>query len=91
MNDLDEPERRVRATVRRIRDYCRRNGIPMAIDGAIDEETAALMLGYAGADSLRKQASDGTNRVPYRLLGNRRLYRDLDIAREIERSYSGGG
>ena len=90
MTDLDELERRIRATVRRIRDYCRRNAIPMAVDGAIDEATAALLLGYAGADALRKQAADGTNHVPYRLLGNRRLYRDIDIAREIERTYSGG-
>ncbi|MEM5419838.1 hypothetical protein [Paraburkholderia ferrariae] len=89
MTDLDDRERRIRATVRAIDRYCARNKIPIAIDGAVDEATAATLLGYSSADALRKQASDGVNRVPYRVLGNRRLYRKADIAAEIERTYNG--
>ncbi|MGF6467604.1 hypothetical protein [Paraburkholderia youngii] len=91
MTDEAELARRIAATARAIERYCRKKGVPIAIDGAVDEETAALMLGYASADALRKQAAEGLSRMPYRLLGNQRKYRALDIAREIERSYNGGG
>ncbi|ADG17049.1 hypothetical protein BC1002_3004 [Paraburkholderia atlantica] len=92
MTDLDAGlAARIAATARQIERYCRRNEIAVAADGGIDEAAAAKVLGYAGPDALRRQAAEGVNRVPFRLLGNRRLYRILDLAREIERSYNGDG
>ncbi|MGF6470139.1 hypothetical protein [Paraburkholderia youngii] len=89
--DDAELARRIAKTARDIRAFCRRNDIAVAADGAVDEAAAAQVLGYASGDALRKQAAEGVNRVPFRLLGNKRLYRALDLAREIERSYNGDG
>ncbi|MEX3785498.1 hypothetical protein [Paraburkholderia sp. BR14374] len=91
MSDDAELAARIAVTARQIERYCRRNEIAIAADGAIDEAAAAKVLGYAGPDALRRQAADGVNRVPFRLLGNRRMYRTVDLARAIERSYNGGG
>jgi hypothetical protein len=85
-----ELEQCIRATAREIRGFCKRNKVAVAADGAIPEEWAARALGYASADTLRKQCADALCPVPHRLLGNKRLYRIVDIAREIELKYNDG-
>lgn len=90
MTDLDELERRIRATVRAIRRYCARNDFAIAADGAICEEAAAKVLGYTTGAGLGSAIRNGTIDLPYRLLGNARKYRVVDLATHIERSYRGG-
>jgi hypothetical protein len=91
-NDAElELAARIAATERAIKRHCRRNGIAMTpVRYEVGEATAAKFLGYESPDAIAKHAREGTNRVPFRLLNNRRLYRILDIAREIERTYNGG-
>ena len=78
---------RIEATSRMLLDACRDRDIRLSGDLAVSESDAAELLGYSCGDSLRKQVSEGVGRVPYRKLGNRRLYRIRDLAAEIERTY----
>lgn len=80
-------DQRVEATARLLMDTCRERDIRLSGDLAVSESDAADLLGYSSGDSLRKQVSEGICRLPYRKLGNRRLYRIRDLAAEIERTY----
>jgi len=88
MTDLDELERRIRATAASIREWCDRNGYVVTIDDCVCERAAAKVLGYRSPDALRKQASDGRNRLGFRLRGNVRHYRVVDLAHVIETGWS---
>lgn len=83
-------EDRVEATARLLLDTCKERDIRLSGDHAVSENDAADLLGYSSGDTLRKQVSDGICHLPYRRLGNRRLYRLRDIAVEIERTYGRG-
>ncbi|WP_312600836.1 hypothetical protein [Pseudomonas luteola] len=80
-------EQRVEATTRMLISACQERDIRLAGDMAVSEAAAAELLGYSSADSLRKQVAEGVNRLPFRTIGNRRMYRITDIAKEMERTY----
>lgn len=86
----DSIEARVEATVRLLLDACRERDIRLSGDHAVSENDAADLLGYSSGDTLRKQISEGVCQLPYRRLGNRRLYRLRDLAIAIERTYGHG-
>ncbi|MCY1526199.1 hypothetical protein D9M68_612050 [compost metagenome] len=83
----DSFDDRVEATTRLLLETCRQREMRLSGDLAVSENDAADLLGYASGDALRKQVSESVCRIPYRLLGNRRLYRIRDLAAEIERTY----
>lgn len=84
MTDIDQ---RIESTTQLLLATCQERDFRLSGDLAVCEQDAAELLGYSTCDALRKQASEGTTRIPYRLLGNRRLYRIRDLATDIERNY----
>ncbi|MCA3187907.1 MULTISPECIES: hypothetical protein [unclassified Cupriavidus] len=87
--DDDEFERRIRATAIAIREWCGRNDVAIAGDDSVCESAASRILGYRSGDALRKQAAQGRNQIPFRLRGNVRFYRVVDLSRTIETSWNG--
>lgn len=87
MTMLDSLEARIEATERRLYAWCGEREVTITGDGAISEKDTARMLGLESSDTLRRDAAEGTNRLPYRKNGNRRWYRLRDIARDMEESY----
>lgn len=63
-----------RLTVDDLRRRCEEKGIRVLDGNLISEPGAAVLMGYARADSLRKQVSEYGGRIPFLLRGNRRLY-----------------
>ena len=63
-----------------LRSECLRLGIPIRFPDLVGESGAAELLGYAGADTLRKQCSDQRNLLDYVRRGNRRFYSLAEIA-----------
>jgi hypothetical protein len=78
--------RRIAATEAVIREACMRDDVPVTANGAISERDAARALGYRSSDGLRHQATEGTNRIPFFVIGNRRFYKIHDLAAEMERT-----
>lgn len=92
MIPLDELEKRIRKTDRDIKRFCKDSDFEIVgVDRVVSEEAAAKVLAYASADALRKAIKDRTIDLPYRMLGNGRKYRTIDLASHIERTYNGGG
>lgn len=84
MSDLFE--QRVEATLRQLRQWCADQDIEPAGDGAVPESVASRILGYSER-ALAKQYEFGVLEIPFRRLGNRRMYRLPDLARHIESTF----
>lgn len=55
-------------------------GEKLRLGSCVSEQVAAELLGYAGADTLRKRVAQGINNLPYKKIGNRRFYDVKEIA-----------
>lgn len=60
---------------------CADKSIRVLDGGLVSEEGAALLLGYSGADTLRKQVREHGGHVPYLMRGTRRLY-SLEVLKD---------
>ncbi|MEX3635582.1 hypothetical protein [Paraburkholderia sp. BR14320] len=89
MSGPDELEERITVTAASIREWCQRNDYAVTVDDCICERAAASVLGYRSPDSLRKQVREGRNRLEYRMRGNVRHYRVLDLSLVIETGWAG--
>lgn len=56
-------------------------GVKLRLGSCVDEKTAAELMGYASADTLRKRVAMQINTTPYKRVGNRRFYDLKDIAK----------
>ncbi|WP_371683478.1 helix-turn-helix transcriptional regulator [Pseudomonas syringae] len=80
-------EQRTEATQRLLADSCHDWGIVLAGDRSVTESDAERLLGYRPG-TLRAQRTEGTCRIPRRLVGNRWRYRLSDLAQYLEAGYN---
>lgn len=62
---------------------CRDKGLKIYDGDVVSEKSAAILMGYSGADTLRKQVIDQRCRIEAHKRGNRRFYFLKDILAEI--------
>lgn len=82
MNDAEYEE-----AYQAILDVVLEYGGKLRMGSCVDEGIAAKLLGYASADTLRKRVSQGTNNLPYKIIGNRRFYDLKGIAKVWAKTY----